>query len=449
MAFTYAPLLAKQRADVADGLFAATRRLRYSPERLVYERQRRLRELLQTAAERPYYAKRLAAAGIDPVTATEADLRYLEPTTKPEMMARFDDIIHPSLRLHDVETHLLHLDGDAYLNGEYRTLATGGSSGVRGIFVYGWRDWVEFMLLQMRWNVCRDVPPGTVGSTFTNQGQHVSGALHAFFAGDSVPVCHVPATMPLSEIVAAFNAAQPIRLQGYPTSIRLLAHEAITGRLHIRPTEIRTCGEQLTDDVRRAVSAAWDLPIDDMWGCSEGIYAYSCEAGVGMHLPDDLVIVEPVDDCGEPVPPGRPAAKIYITNLYNHTQPLIRYEITDAMTLLDEPCSCGCACSRIADIRGHADEVFEYGDGVVVQPIALYSVLDAPPEITEFQAIQTPRGVNVKVRSDTPFETGPLRDALADVMVKSGLVDPQVTVLPVPAMDRLWSGKLRRFVTIA
>ena len=37
-----------------------------------------------------------------------------------------------------------------------------------------------------------------------------------------------------------------------------------------------------------------------------------------MHLPDDLVIVEPVDEHGNAVP--RPtAAKILLTNLYNRT----------------------------------------------------------------------------------------------------------------------------------
>jgi phenylacetate-coenzyme A ligase PaaK-like adenylate-forming protein len=314
--------------------------------------------------------------------------------------------------------------------------------------VYGWRDWVEFMLLQTRWSARRPAPVGVIGSTFANKGQHVSGALHAFFADDKVSVCHVPATMPLAEIVAAMNSAQPVTLQGYPTSIRLLANEAKVGRLRIRPAAIGTCGEQLTDDVREAAFDAWGLQVDDVWGCTEGVYGYSCDAQTGMHIPDDLVIVEPVDDKGEPVPAGQPAAKIYLTNLYNHTQPLIRYEITDAMTLLDNPCPCGCAHRRIADIRGHSDDVFVYGNGIVVQPIGLYTALEIAPEVIEFQVVQTPGGVDVKVRAHALFDTEPLRAELAATMAESGLTDPQVTVQPIDELDRLWSGKLRRFVPI-
>jgi len=62
-----------------------------------------------------------------------------------------------------------------------------------------------------------------------------------------------------------------------------------------------------------------------------------------MHLPDDLAIIEPVDRYGNVVAPGQPADKVLLTNLYNRTQPLIRYEITDAMTVVAGTCECGCA----------------------------------------------------------------------------------------------------------
>lgn len=74
-----------------------------------------------------------------------------------------------------------------------------------------------------------------------------------------------------------------------------------------------------------------------------------------MHLSEDVAIFEPVDGDGRPVPPGTRATKMYITKLYNHVQPLIRYELTDEVTLIDEPCPCGCAMRRIDDIEGRSD----------------------------------------------------------------------------------------------
>ena len=78
----------------------------------------------------------------------------------------------------------------------------------------------------------------------------------------------------------------------------------------------------------------------------------SCSAGRGMHLSDDLFVIEPVDGQGDPVPPGERAAKVYVTNLYNRVQPLIRYELTDEITVLDGPCPCGVTLLRIDDIQG-------------------------------------------------------------------------------------------------
>ena len=42
-------------------------------------------------------------------------------------------------------------------------------------------------------------------------------------------------------------------------------------------------------------------------------------------------MVEIVDEDGRPVPPGRPGAKVLLTNLINYAQPLIRYELTDSV----------------------------------------------------------------------------------------------------------------------
>ena len=53
VADNYAALLARQRAEVTDGLFSAVRRLRWSADRLAAERERQLRELLSWSVGDP------------------------------------------------------------------------------------------------------------------------------------------------------------------------------------------------------------------------------------------------------------------------------------------------------------------------------------------------------------------------------------------------------------
>jgi AAA ATPase domain len=50
-----------------------------------------------------------------------------------------------------------------------------------------------------------------------------------------------------------------------------------------------------------------------------------------------------VDERGAPVPAGVRSAKVYLTHLFNPVLPLIRYERTDEVTVLDGRCPCGCA----------------------------------------------------------------------------------------------------------
>ncbi len=359
-------------------------------------------------------------------------------------------VTDPALTKTVVDAHVDGLVGDAYLMGRYRTIATSGSSGGRGVFVYGWDDWVDFGVLATRWNIRRPTgeAEGITASMFAKKGSHISGALHAFFADPDQPLCHLPITMPLTRIVEGLNAAQPVVLDGYPSAIHLLAGEARAGRLRIAPRAINTCGELLTDDIRAAAREIWGVEISDSWGLSEGIYAFSCNVGQGMHLPDDFAIIEPVDRSGAPVPPGTPADKIYLTNLYNRTQPLIRYEVTDAMTLVDEPCACGCSHRRIDKLEGRLEETLRYPDGAVVHPSGFCAAVMRHPEVSEYQIHQTPSGVKVFVRTEGAGAEviAGLQSDLVATMVEAGLDNPDAVVVEVDTFDRLWSGKLRRIV---
>lgn len=445
----YEKLLARQRQDVSDGLFTAVRRLRWPADRLAAERERRLRELLAWSAEHSsFWRERLS--GIDIANFSEADLPSLPILTKLELMDNFDRILtRPSLNLDRLSRHIDTLDEDSYIDDEYRVIATSGSGGKRVLFAYNAAEWVTFVLIATRWGGREGQPDpgdGPIGTLFTTNSTHVSGALHAFFAGASgASVAHLPATLPLPTIVDGLNGAQPTVLQGYPSAMHLLAVEALAGRLSISPVQVRTCGEQCTSEARAAVRSAWGIEIYDYWGSTEGVYAYPCHLGDGMHLPDDLVIVEPVDATGRRVPPGQPGEKILLTNLYNHTEPLIRYEITDAMTLVDEPCACGCNHRRITDIRGRTDSFFLYPGGAAVHWIGMTTVLLADPAVIEMQFTQTHRGAVVSVVGRSPCDVDAIESGLVDLMAKSGLNDPAVTVRQVDSLERMWSGKLRQF----
>jgi phenylacetate-coenzyme A ligase PaaK-like adenylate-forming protein len=186
-----------------------------------------------------------------------------------------------------------------------------------------------------------------------------------------------------------------------------------------------------------------------MWGTSEaGVTAIGCFKGIGMHLSDDLVIVEAVDADGHPVPAGVRSHKVYVTNLFNPVMPLIRYEISDEVTLLDEPCACGSAHRRIADIEGRNDDTFAYGDGVSVHPHLFRSILGREPAISEYQVQQTRAGAEIIVCAEGAFDVERLNRKLQQALARAGCPEPTVTVTVVESIPRLATGKLKRFLVL-
>ena len=366
-------------------------------------------------------------------------------------MEEFDRLVTvPGLTLARVREHVEHLDADRYLEREYRAIKTSGATGTEALHVYGWDAFVTFVMQGSRWTGRRgEAPDAVLAQVFSCSPKHESGIFHAFstFESGGPPSHCFSGTMSLPDLVTGLNACEPKveALQGWPSVIRLLALEAVAGRLTVTPTWVSVAGEVCTSPVREAVRAAWGLELSEFWGCSEGTYAFPCGLGHGMHIADDLVILEPVDAAGNVVPYGQSADRVLLTNLYNLDQPLIRYDIADAMTITDVPCPCGCAHRRITDIRGRMDGIFEFQGGVAVPRRGFEMILLAAPGVADFLVGQTDRGVDVSIVTNGSCDGERLSGELVDLLVKHGLIAPEVQVREVETPDRLWSGKVRQF----
>jgi phenylacetate-coenzyme A ligase PaaK-like adenylate-forming protein len=372
--------------------------------------------------------------------------------TKSDLMANFDAIVtDPRLERGVVERHLDGLVRDAYLLDEYHVCASGGSSGRRGVFVYERDAWSVVFLSYFRFLARRmqDIFGGAsvrVAMVAADKASHMTAAIGETFRPPDRDIVRVPATLPLARIVAELNELQPNAVQGYTSIVHQLTHEAEVGRLRIAPRLVATTSEPLLPETRAAVARAWGAPIFNGFGSTEGLMGGSCSAERGLHLSDDAFVLEPVDAEGRPVSPGTRAAKVYLTRLYGLTQPLIRYELTDEVTVLDEPCSCGTALLRIDDVQGRLDDCFAYDDGPTIHPFTFRSILGREATIVEYQVRQTARGAAIAVRGDGAIDTARVAAALRGVLATHGLQDAEVTVTVVEALERQATGKLRRFI---
>ncbi|HKN37853.1 MAG TPA: phenylacetate--CoA ligase family protein [Acidimicrobiia bacterium] len=452
---TYAELHDRHVRDLAALLPEHLDRLRWPAERLAAHRGRELRRLVRAARQcSPWHRQRLAGVDVDRLD--EKTLAELPVMTKDDLMANFDAIVTDDrLSLDVCDAHLETLTEDAYLLDRYHVVASGGSTGRRGVFVYDWAGWTTMYLGIMRSELERQAAerrrhPGPVvmATVAAGRASHASKALLMCFASASFVVRGVPVTLPVDEIVAGLNEIDPDVVFAYPSALLPLAEEARAGRLRIRPRRSLVGAEPLFPEIRAEAEATWNVPVINNYGSSEaGGMAIACGQGSGLHVVEDLSIIEAVDETGRPVAPGERSAKVYVTNLYNHTLPLIRYEITDEVTLTDDRCPCGSAHRLMEDPQGRLDESFRYGS-LVVHPLVFRSPLGLCRNIVEYQVRQTPRGADVAVVCQGRPDLWALADQIAVKLVTAGLNGAEVSVHAVDRLARQETGKLKRFVPI-
>lgn len=445
-----AALRACHREDEQRLSMRYLQRLSWSRERLEDERRRRLRELVAIAQERsPWHRRRLAR--FDAGTLQEGELSELPVMTKEDVMANFDDIVTDRrLTLSRVESHLAGLGATPrYLLERYQTVVSGGSSGVRGVFVYDWRGWAGCYAGVFRY-FQRDFGgrPISLAVVAAGSAAHISRAiLHTFSDPATIRVLPVPITLPTQQIVAGLNEIQPEALVTYPSGLVELVEAARAGELTITPRCIITAGEPLTAELRLAAESVFDASVLNWWVSTEaGPMGIGCGHGPWMHLSDDLIIVEPVDDEGRAVAPGVRSAKVLLTVLYNDALPLIRYEVSDEVTVLEHACPCGSPHTLVEDVQGRRDDSFSY-DRVVVHPHVFRSILGRARGIIEYRVIQTERGARIEIRGEADHQE--LRRQLTDALTVLGVNHPDISITAATGFERQPTGKIKRFIALS
>jgi len=428
-------------------------RLRWSRAEIEAEQIRALRALVTQAAASPWHRERLR--NVDVRHLRPDDLSSLPPMTKDDLMANWDAIVTDRrCTLQAAEAHLARLSSDAYFDDDLHVIASGGSSGKRGVFVYDWHGWASSwlgtarglfaLLMQMQ-----SMPAGPPATVSAYAATHATSAISQTFSTAERPMVRAPVTLPLGEIIAILNGAQPSVVHTYPSMLPSLCQAAREGRLRIAPALFWCSSEPLWPEVRADAEATWHVPILDGWATSESAGgSFSCPAGTGFHVGEDLNIVEPVDERGHPVAPGQRSAKILLTNLYNQVLPLIRYEIDDEFLVAASPCPCGSAHLKVEGVQGRADDVFDYAGGVRVHPLNFRSVLGREPAILEYQVRQTQRGAEVDVVARSEIDRPAVAHMLQERLASLGVLNPKVVVERVDAIDRQASGKMKRFVPL-
>ncbi|KIR03670.1 Coenzyme F390 synthetase [Lachnospiraceae bacterium TWA4] len=112
-----------------------------------------------------------------------------------------------------------------------------------------------------------------------------------------------------------------------------------------------SCGEPLDTGLRTYLEEVFHVPVINFYGASESL-AMGVEASKeeGMILFDDMNIIESIN------------GRMYLTCLYNYAMPLIRYEITDRIDIVEASETDRCPFSRVTGLIGRNEDILWFTD---------------------------------------------------------------------------------------
>ncbi len=400
-------------------------------------------------------------------TGPDAPLYALPPTTRSELMANFDDwVTDPAIRLDAVRRFVADPAriGEAFL-GRYAVWTSSGTTGVPGIYV---QDEDALAVYGAVLGAQADFAPTTDTHGFVGRparfalvaatGGHFAGVVWWQRLCRMYPLLAAQARIfsilePLDALRNALEEWDPTSIASYPTVLSQLAAEQRAGRLQLAPRTLLSGGEALCGAERRAIEEAFGCPVVEDYGASECMnIAHSCRTH-RLHLNEAWTVLEPVDERMQPLPPGEASFTVLVTNLANHVQPIVRYDLGDSVTIEAEPCECGDERPTLR-VSGRADDVLEFdarhGEFVRVLPLAIETVLEEDSGLSHFQLTQTARDeLRLRIEAGDPHERRcafeRAQKALTRFLSQQGVAKPVRLHLEdgAPQVDRT-SGKLRR-----
>jgi len=191
------------------------------------------------------------------------------------------------------------------------------------------------------------------------------------------------------QYIRIINEIKPKLIVGYPSSLELLSKFIQASNYQIySPKGMITGGETLHELQRQTIQNTFNCKVLNRYGCREvGHIANECQQQKGLHISSDHIIIEVVNEIGEPCKYGE-LGEIVVTDLDNYVFPFIRYKIGDIGILSKSKCPCGRNLPLLESVEGRSFDLVLGSNGNRV-PGNFFTLLRYSVNgIDKFQVIQ-------------------------------------------------------------
>ena len=304
------------------------RNLKKSKAEIKNLQEKKFRKLLFHAYDNSkFYRELYEENGIKRKDLNDIKIKDLPLVNKKMIMENFDKIItKENLNRKKVEEFLESKEAPTNLyNNKYRIINTSGSTGRIGIFVYSAREWDFIKAVALRMFENFGLKPKRYAYIGAVDGHYAGISLFLSPINQFEEIFYedyliININKILSDYIDKLNHLNPHNITGYPSGVKMLAELQLKGKIDITPETVICGGEPLLENDIQIIKKAWNIKPLNYYASSESLMiGIKRPQDNNMYLMDDINYVEIKED------------KTIITNLYNYTQPLIRYELSDVL----------------------------------------------------------------------------------------------------------------------
>lgn len=322
--------------DIVKELIKINKNINLTREEVEKIQREKLFKLIKYAIERSeFYRDLYEKNGITLENYKDIPLEEYPTVNKRLMQEYFDKVVTDKrIKKREIEEFIEKKENwyKKYLN-KYIVVNSSGSTGEPSIFLYDEKSWAtvkSFIIGRGNPKKIREMIKGSdavyIGAT---KGNFSGVTLTNDLKGKMYNTLLLDVINPAEKMLEDLKKFNPKIISGYASSVDKIALAQLEGKIDLHPSCIITGGDKLTLDKRMRIRKAFGIDPVDYYSASEALgIAIKPKNHDRFYIFDDYYKVEILDERMKEVKNGE-KGKVVLTNLYNYTFPLIRYEMKD------------------------------------------------------------------------------------------------------------------------